>query len=130
MYKTQKTTKAQLQSIKIKNQKEIVRLTKNELSPVVIWEVIKQESQNFTVSNPKAEEADKLLYYLLENNTGNSNSTDDQKSKSKSVQTTTDKKTTKISSMKNYEINKKRRARELALLELELELDLGTFSAA
>lgn len=117
MYKTQKVSKAQLQSIVVKNQKEIVRLTKNELSPVVIWEVIKQESQNFTVSNSKAEQADKLLDYLLKNNTGQS-TVNDKKPKNQTVETK-DKKTQKMSLKKKYELKKKRRERELMLLELE-----------
>lgn len=117
MYKTQKVSKAQLQSIVIKDQKQIVRLTKNELSPVVIWEVIKQESQNFTVSNPKAEEADMLLDYLLKNNTGES--TISAKKTKKPIVEKQDKKTQKMSLKKKYELKKKRRARELMLLELE-----------
>ncbi|WP_046756620.1 hypothetical protein [Kordia jejudonensis] len=117
MYTTKNVTKAQLQSIFIKDQKQIVRLTKNELSPLVIWEVIKQESQNFTVSNSKAEEADKLLDYLLKNNTEQS-IVNDKKSKNQTVEIE-DKKTKKMSLKKRYELKKKRRARELMLLELE-----------
>ena len=65
MYKTKDISKAELKALAIKNQEEIVELTGSELDPVKAWEAIKQASENFTKSDLKAEEADKLLYHIL-----------------------------------------------------------------
>lgn len=65
MYRTKDISKAELKTLAIKNQDEIVALTGSELDPVKAWEVIKQASDNFTNSDLKAQEADALLYVML-----------------------------------------------------------------
>lgn len=65
MYKTKDTRKEDFKAIAIKNQDEILELTGSKLDPVKAWEVIKSNSENFTKVDEKAQEADKLLYQLL-----------------------------------------------------------------
>ena len=100
MYKTKDITKQQLKKLEIKNQDEIVELTGSKLNPLVAWEVIKKTSNNFSTSDLKAEEADALLFKMLD-------------AKSKKTKTTS--KEEQILRLKERE-----RTRALELLELEL----------
>ncbi len=64
MYKTKDLTPKDLNTIKIKNQAEIVQYIGSELNPEEAFELIKKESKGFTKANAKAEEADKLLFAI------------------------------------------------------------------
>ena len=99
MYKTKDITPQELKALAIKNQDEILELTGSKLDPVKAWEVIKNNSQNFTKADLKAQEADSLLYQILHPG---------KKSKKESK------------SKETILIQEKERARALALLELEL----------
>ncbi len=100
MYKTKNTTKKELEQLKIVNQDEILELTGSKLNPIKAWEVIKSTSENFSKSDAKAQEADALLFEML--NAG--------KKKEKS----------KMTSKETIRIQEQERARALDLLELEL----------
>lgn len=100
MYKTKKTTKKELEQLKIVNQDEILELTGSKLNPIKAWEVIKSTSENFSKSDVKAQEADVLLFEILN-----------------SVKK---KETSKTTSKETIRIQEQERARALDLLELEL----------
>jgi hypothetical protein len=100
MYKTKDITPKELKALKVINQDEIEDLTGSKLDPIKAWEVIKDVSDNFKKSDTKAQEADELLFEMLN---------------------------PKIKKVKKIEGNKetirlqeKERARALDLLELEL----------
>ena len=100
MYKTKNTTKKELEQLKIVNQDEIFELTGSKLNPIKAWEVIKSTSENFSKSDVKAQEADTLLFEML--NAGKK------------------KETYKTTSKETIRIQEQERARALDLLELEL----------
>ena len=100
MYKTKKTTKKELEQLKIVNQDEILELTGSKLNPIKAWEVIKSTSENFSKSDVKAQEADVLLFEILNS----------VKKKERS----------KTTSKETIRIQEQERARALELLELEL----------
>ena len=100
MYKTKNITKEALKALKIKNQDEIVDLTGSKLDPVKAWEVIKSTSEDFSTSDAKAQEADALLYEML----------NPEMKKSKKPEGTKE----------IIRLQEKERARALELLELEL----------
>ncbi len=100
MYKTKNITKEALKALKIKNQDEIVDLTGSKLDPVKAWEVIKSTSEDFSTSDAKAQEADALLYEML----------NPEMKKSKKPEGTKE----------IIRLQEKDRARALELLELEL----------
>ena len=100
MYKTKNITKDALKALKIKNQDEIVDLTGSKLDPVKAWEVIKSTSEDFSKSDVKAQEADMLLYEML--------------------QPKMRQKDTRSDAKEIIRLQEKERARALDLLELEL----------
>ena len=100
MYKTKNITKEALKALKIKNQDEIVDLTGSKLDPVKAWEVIKSTSEDFSKSDVKAQEADMLLYEML--------------------QPKMRQKDTRSDAKEIIRLQEKERARALDLLELEL----------
>ena len=100
MYKTKNITKDALKALKIKNQDEIVDLTGSKLDPVKAWEVIKSTSEDFSKSDVKAQEADALLYEMLQPKMQQN----DKRSDAKEI----------------IRLQEKERARALDLLELEL----------
>ena len=100
MYKTKNITKDTLKALKIKNQDEIVDLTGSKLDPVKAWEVIKSTSEDFSKSDVKAQEADALLYEMLQPKMQQN----DKRSDAKEI----------------IRLQEKERARALDLLELEL----------
>jgi hypothetical protein len=100
MYKTKDITKKELQAINVVNQDEIKDLTGSKLDPMKAWEVIKRTSDNFKIADEKAQEADALLFEILNPKI--------KKSKKKND-------TNEI-----IRLQEKERARALELLELEL----------
>ncbi|WP_010520455.1 hypothetical protein [Aquimarina agarivorans] len=100
MYKTKAITKKELQAVSIKNQEEITELTGCKLDLFNAWGLIKSTSKNFTVADLKAQEADALLYEIV--NPGKK------------------KKTKPNSNSELIRLQEKERARALELLELEL----------
>ena len=100
MYKTKNISKDALKALKIKNQDEIVDLTGSKLDPVKAWEVIKSTSEDFSKSDVKAQEADALLYEMLQPKMQQN----DKRSDAKEI----------------IRLQEKERARALDLLELEL----------
>lgn len=100
MYKTKNIIKQELKALSIKNQDEIKELTGSKLDPVKAWEVIKSTSENFSKSDLKAQEADALLYEMLQ-----------PKAK---------KEKDKKDSNEITRLKEKERSRALELLELEL----------
>tara|TARA_Y100001963_G_C6694310_1_gene406220 strand:+ start:257 stop:571 length:315 start_codon:yes stop_codon:yes gene_type:complete len=102
MYKTKNITRKQLQAVKITNQDEIETLTGSKLNPVQAWEVIKEASNGFKEKDPKAQEADALLFKIVY---------PEMKAQ-----------TTSKDTAETLRIQEKERARALALLELELQI--------
>lgn len=100
MYKTKEITKKDLQAIKVANQDEIEDLTGSKLDPFKAWEVIKRASDNFSKADEKAQEADILLYEMLNPDVKKSKKPKDDK--------------------EIIRLQEKERARALELLELEL----------
>lgn len=119
MYKTKDTKQKDLKSIEILHQEEILTRTKKKLDPVQIFEIIKNESKGFRKADAETQEADELLYRLLNR---------DVKSAS---ETTAKKKATvkKELSVEEIQIQERERARAIALLEVEIELELNAKSA-
>lgn len=115
MYKTQKITKKELQAVVIKDQKEILRLMGKQLSPLLVWEIIKEKSQNFSKSVAKALEADSLLHDVL-NLKRNQGQGQENQEKPKSQANT---KKRKMSLERFYRFRANSRARELELLTAE-----------
>jgi len=100
MYKTKNITKQELKALAIKNQDKIEELTGSKLDPVKAWEVIKSTSENFSKSDVKAQEADRLLYEMLHPKMQKKKKNGDDK--------------------EIIRLQEKERARALELLELEL----------
>ncbi|TGV03592.1 hypothetical protein [Flavivirga rizhaonensis] len=111
MYKTKDIEPKELNTFAIKNQDEILQHTGSKLDLVKAWEVIKNTSNNYTKSDEKVQEADTLLYQIL-----------NRKQESAAPKQTNSKKQKVSSSEETLEIQEKERSRALALLELELEL--------
>ncbi|WP_430409223.1 hypothetical protein [Kordia sp.] len=65
MYKTENLTLDDLKAVKIKNQREILRLLGSKLSLVTAWEEVKRLSNNFKNKVTEALKADALLYELI-----------------------------------------------------------------
>ncbi|WP_062062769.1 hypothetical protein [Aquimarina longa] len=119
MYKTKDTKVKYLKSVEIQHQEEILARTKRKLDPVQAFEVIKNESKGFSKADVKAQEADELLYQLLNRDV-------------KGISRTTSKKRGTIKkelSVEEIQIQARARARTIELLELELELELNIKSA-
>jgi hypothetical protein len=100
MYKTKNSTTKELKALKVINQDEIEDLTGSKLDPVKAWEVIKDVSDNFKKSDAKAQEADQLLFEMLNPEMKKAKKTDGNK--------------------ETIRLQEKERARALDLLELEL----------
>lgn len=100
MYKTKDITPTELKALKVINQDEIEDLTGSKLDPVKAWEVIKDVSDNFKNSDTKAQEADELLFEML----------NPEIKKVKKIE----------GNNETIRLQEKERARALDLLELEL----------
>lgn len=100
MYKTKNSTPKELKALKVINQDEIEDLTGSKLDPVKAWEVIKDVSDNFKKSDAKAQEADQLLFEMLNPEMKKAKKTEGNK--------------------ETIRLQEKERARALDLLELEL----------
>jgi hypothetical protein len=100
MYKTKNVTPKELKSLKVVNQDEIEDLTGSKLDPIQAWEVIKDVSDNFKKSDAKAQEADELLFEMLNPEMKKAKKTEGNK--------------------ETIRLQEKERARALDLLELEL----------
>ncbi len=111
MYKTKNIDAKELKAVEIQNQDQIIESTGSALNLVKAHEIIKRTSSNFSKSEVKAQEADRLLYQLLNR---------DVKTDVKNQETSK----TKQLSKEALRIRQKQQASELALLELELELEL------
>lgn len=102
MYKTEHITHDELKAIKIKNQREILRLLGSKLSLVNAWKEVKRVSNNFTKKVAEAIEADTLLHELIQ-----------------------PKKATKAKETKDQariRIRERERLRKIKILALELEM--------
>lgn len=119
MYKIKDTNVKELKAIEIQNQEEILARTKRKLDPVEAFEVIKKESDDFSKSSVKAQEADELLYRLLNRDVkGALTPTSSKKESSK-----------KELSVEEIQIQERERARKLTILKIKLNLGLDTKSA-
>lgn len=113
MYKTKDVKVKDLKAVVILNQEEIQARTKRKLDPIQAFEVIKNESKSFSKADLKAQEADELLYQLLNRDTlGATEIASKKKVAAK-----------KELSVAEIQIQARARARTLELLELELELN-------
>ncbi|TPN87152.1 hypothetical protein [Aquimarina algicola] len=119
MYKIKDTKRKELKAVEILHQEEILERTKRKLDPVQAFEIIKNESNGFSTSNVKAQEADELLHLLLNRDAKSASGTSSKKKKTSK----------KELSATEIQIQARARARALELLELELELELNTKSA-
>lgn len=119
MYKIKDTKQKELKAVEILHQEEILERTKKKLDPVQAFAIIKKESDGFSKSSVKAQEADELLHRLLNRDTKGASATTSSKKESSK----------KELSVEEIQIQAKARARALELLELELELELNTKSA-
>ena len=82
MYKTSRIKPETLGRIKVKRQKKIEEITGSRLDPKKAWEVIRNETKDFTKDSEKAKEADELLAELLKANgisVGKSKKEDEQR---------------------------------------------------
>lgn len=119
MYKTKEIKPKELKAVEILNQKEILARTKKKLDPVQAFEVIKKESKGFSIANVKAQEADELLYMLLNRDTKNASK---KTSKKKTI-------SKKDPSIEEIQIRERERARKIKILKIKLNLGLNTKSA-
>lgn len=104
MYKTSAIKPEILGKVKVKNQEKIVEITGSKLEPKKAWEIIRNETKDFTKDSDKAKQADELLMELLKAN--KISLPDKSKDKTKA----------------RFRLEEQERNRELELLELELEL--------
>jgi len=102
MYKTEHININDLKAIKIKNQREILRLLGSKLNLVTAWEEVKRLSNNFKNKVAEALQADALLYELL------------KPTKQVETQETND--------QIRIRIRKRKRARKIKIVALELEM--------
>ncbi|WP_025663314.1 hypothetical protein [Aquimarina megaterium] len=119
MYKTKDTKVKDLKAVEIQNQEEILTRTKRKLDPVQAFEVIKNESKGFSIANVKVQEADELLYMLLNR---------DSKSASKTP-SKENAESKKELSVEEIQIRERERARKIKILKIKLNLGLNTKSA-
>ncbi len=68
MYKTSAIKPETLSKVKVKNQDKIVEITGSKLEPKKAWEVIRNETKDFTKDSEKAKQADELFAELLKVN--------------------------------------------------------------
>ncbi len=105
MYKTEHININDLKAIKIKNQREILRLLGSKLSLVTAWEEVKRLSNNFKNKVAEALQADALLYELLKPK---------KQVEAKEAKETKD--------QARIRIREKERMRKIKILALELEM--------
>lgn len=104
MYSIKNLKPNDLAKIEVKNQAQIIELIGKKLDPKEAFNVIKKDSMDFTQSNQKAEQADRLFMQLLA-----LNGVKVKASKTKNPSSALD-------------LQAQARARALVLLELEIEL--------
>lgn len=107
MYSLKNVDPQVLSKVKVPNQEEIVKLTREKLDPKKAYDIIKQDTKGFTVPTEKAMEVDRLFVELLENSGITVPRAED--------------KSGAVDFVLEEELEQER-ARALALLELELEM--------
>ena len=113
MYKTSDINPKDLEKIQVRNQDKIVEITGEQLVPSRAWEIIKNESKDFTADNPKAKQADELFFELLKVNGL-------IKSKEKKENTSVDKKS--MDDQERIRIRERERARAIQIMKLQLQI--------
>ncbi|MFC4633521.1 hypothetical protein ACFO3O_06360 [Dokdonia ponticola] len=115
MYKLKDIKANALRDIPINGQKEIIEQTGSPLILEDGYSLIKKQTQHFTIDDPLAKQADRLLFELLENHQKNS----DQKTVKQVSE-----KAVVLLSKDAIRIRENERLRVLTLLKLKLTLNL------
>ncbi len=105
MYKTKDLSPDDLAKAQIENQREIKQYIGSELDLKEAFRIIREQSRGFSAADAEAQQADRLLYGIIN---GKSNPADKPQVKL---------------SKEAIRIRQQQQANELALLELELQME-------
>ncbi|GGG35946.1 hypothetical protein GCM10011344_41070 [Dokdonia pacifica] len=113
MYRLQEIKPSVLRGIPITNEQEIIHQTGSPLRLEDGYALIKKQTEHFTIDDPLAKEADRLLFELVEKHRKNTAKEPIKRSKSK---------VTPLLSKEAIQIRENERLRAIRLLKLKLTL--------